>query len=64
MREIGEHFENKEQLVTRSADRERLFISTCGLIDGSDRQSDRQRRHKAYGAILLVEIDGSFRLWG
>lgn len=31
----------------------------CGLIVKIDRQSDRQRRYKENGAILLVRIGGS-----
>ena len=33
-----------------------------GLIIEIDGQSYRQRKHREYGAILLVEMGGSYRL--
>ena len=37
------------------------YLSSGPIVE-IDRQSDRQRRHWEYGAILLVEMGGSYTL--
>ena len=38
------------------------YKHTSGLIFEINRQSDRQRGHREYGAILLVKMGSSYRL--
>ena len=35
-----------------------------GMTFEIDRHSDRQKRQREYGAILLIEMDSSYRLRG